>query len=56
MKYTYNGLKIGSTTGTNDIREIIEQRKKFRKKNKYMNEQISDPDKIKTAYQKYKIY
>lgn len=49
MKYTYNGLKIGSTTGTNDIREIIEQRKKFRKKNKYMNEQISDPDKIKNC-------
>lgn len=52
MKYTYNGLKIGSTTGTNDIREIIEQRKKFRKKNKYMNEQISDPDKIKNCVSK----
>lgn len=52
MKYTHNGLKIGSTTGTNDIRQIIEQRKKFRKKNKYMDEQISDPDRIKNCVSK----
>lgn len=46
MKYTHNDLKIGNSTGTNDIREIIEQRKKFRKKNKYMDKQISEPDKM----------
>lgn len=52
MKYTHNDLKIGNSTGTNDIREIIEQRKKFRKKNKYMDEQISEPDKIKSCVSK----
>lgn len=52
MKYTHDGLKIGTSNGINDIREIIKQRKKFQKKNKYMDEQISDPDRIKNCVSK----
>lgn len=52
MKYTHDGLKIGTSNGTNDIREIIKQRKKFQKKNKYMDDQISDPDRIKNCVSK----
>lgn len=36
--------------------EVIQHIKSVKMKNKYMDEQISDPDRIKTAYQKYKIY